>query len=399
MLDIEQYKVSMVRREDVYLNSWEMGSFIGKLNTYNYKYHLLEAIQIELDNGTDPEDIVIFDSSFNMNNIYSQIGEVKLNSKKIKDLFYIGKPVSLYPDRFSNDLNLIFDYIEFIRKRVKKYGFPLSKTSDLLHISYGDIKEIGFERTIKKIDKYFYSNIDTDNSNNVEKIIESAFERVEKKRDNFERAFSNIEKYKKSILTNEHRTKLDSNSSKYINKFYNLFNRLTRPIVFVHNRQNETYRVLCEGQINKRNRDKSFFDVEMLRHENPYTLIIFMGSLLTAVIATTAGAYATEAAKSKVNKSEVEKNKAIKNKSIKETELAHEKIITEKLKQKEIKNRIIRDESLKTLSQEKQNIANNLNKDINDCKRKLDKNAERAIKGYKMKLKDIEKSNKFDKRI
>ena len=49
------------------LSTWEISRYIFDLNTYYYKYEVVNSIALALSNGVKPEDIIVINESFMLN--------------------------------------------------------------------------------------------------------------------------------------------------------------------------------------------------------------------------------------------------------------------------------------------------------------------------------------------
>ncbi|KRE94903.1 hypothetical protein ASG89_31935 [Paenibacillus sp. Soil766] len=99
------------KQEDVgYVKPWRITDFIEKITTLHYKEELIKEIRNRLNNGVNPENIILFDKSFNIHRSYSNLSESSLLLQRgAKLTYHLGNFSSLYPNKEINSISLLFE--------------------------------------------------------------------------------------------------------------------------------------------------------------------------------------------------------------------------------------------------------------------------------------------------
>ena len=106
-------KLKLKQIKEKKLNPWEISSFLNKFNTYYYKAELLNTIAIALNQGIKPENIIILNQSFKLNQQYTKLDFISTTDGDLAYLYYIGLPVSLFPDKNIHTLNILEDIMNY----------------------------------------------------------------------------------------------------------------------------------------------------------------------------------------------------------------------------------------------------------------------------------------------
>lgn len=92
-------EIKLRKTDDEVPTSWEIGNFIDKLSCYYYKFELINVICKAINEGIHPKNIFILDESFKIDRSYINLDTMAVTDKKIKNLYTIGKPKSIYPNK------------------------------------------------------------------------------------------------------------------------------------------------------------------------------------------------------------------------------------------------------------------------------------------------------------
>ncbi|SFV89965.1 hypothetical protein MNB_SV-4-811 [hydrothermal vent metagenome] len=268
------------------LYPWEVSNFLGKFNTYYYKSELLNTIAIALNEGIDPEDIIILDQSFALNRQYAKLSFLSTTDQDLVQLYYIGLPVPLFPNKDIYVLNILFKYF-------RKYFVFLNKLSK-------SSKAVTIQK--KNLPKYYnvyksgnfdvmFSLIKEDVLECLKEVIleESTNVMLNKIHNDFKKEYEvylkheeKIEQIKTNLIKNDLK-KVDFNSivfKTYFKKFHTCLSHVQRPIVVVNNTENNILSVLCRAQFNKSDWQASTLDLESISHNSPFKAILKGGSAL-----------------------------------------------------------------------------------------------------------------------
>ena len=82
------------------LSTWEISRYIFDLNTYYYKYEVVNSIALALSNGVKPEDIIVINESFMLNHQYAKLDVIDLARPELNLLYFLGLPYSMFPSLY-----------------------------------------------------------------------------------------------------------------------------------------------------------------------------------------------------------------------------------------------------------------------------------------------------------
>ena len=280
-------KLKLKQIEEKKLNPWEVSSFLNKFNTYYYKAELLNTIAIALNQKIEPENIIIFNQSFKLNQQYSKLDFISTIDSDLTNLYYIGLPISLFPDEDIYTLNILFKYFRKYYELLKKIKKASTLKAKKLSIYYTEYKKSNFndmfiliETDIQKCTK---NNILLKNSERLEfKELDKNFKA---EYDKYKQDKAEIEVIKNKLINNKANEK-DFKSKifiRYFTKFYTYLNNVQRPLVIVNNKGSNIMSVLCRAQFNKSASMASTLDLELISHNSPFEAIINGGSQLLSI--------------------------------------------------------------------------------------------------------------------
>lgn len=258
------------------LYPWEISSFLGKFNTYYYKSELINTIGIALNKGMLPEDIIVFDQSFNVRNQNSQLSYLSLVDSDIKHLYFIGLPYSILPNKKVFLLNRLFFYFRKINVFLYSHKINRINRNELGNL-YRTFITLNFNTMISTLKEYVNAvQKDKYLEKSQIKVLNTIYEDFEKEYKEFESDEDKINIYKSKILNNTiEKDDLKTDIyDKYFKDFYYYLNNIQRPFVVVRNGSSNVLSVLCRGQFNKEDVKSSTLDLISLSHNSPIKLKI-----------------------------------------------------------------------------------------------------------------------------
>ena len=113
--------IRLKRKSDIVPSPWEIGNLIDNLSRYYYKMELLNVISKAISNNISPKNIFILDESFKLNQGYNNLDTMSITDIKIKSLYTIGLPISLYPNKNVFMLYMIFKTFRRCNEEIYKY--------------------------------------------------------------------------------------------------------------------------------------------------------------------------------------------------------------------------------------------------------------------------------------
>ncbi|BAK74041.1 hypothetical protein [Arcobacter sp. L] len=273
-----KYKLKIKQVKEKKLNPWEISSFLNRFNTYYYKDELFNTISLALMKNIEPENIFIFDQSFKLNQIYSNLNYVDFEGKSLKHLYYIGLPVSLYPNEKIIALNLLFKYFRqynVLLSTIKKSNRLKINELSLYYKIYNETDD--FNMMCEKIKEDVYiclENIVLEKSQKlalkkIDSNIKNSYRKYLDDKDLIIIVKNKIER-NENVLTDREQVIL----KRYFNKFFYYLNNIQRPLVVVKNTESKNFTILCRAQVNKKESRASTLDLKSFSHNSPIEAII-----------------------------------------------------------------------------------------------------------------------------
>lgn len=386
--DIKRIKLKLKSEDSTTLSGWQLQEFIKNINKGYCKLDIINEISRLINQGEKPENIIIINKSYDINNLYTYLqksNEIDLNKlSTIENLYHLGIPVSMYPNKRIKEIAIIFKLYREIYTLFNGENIPVIPKDKLKEYINVDI-DTAID-TITKDSKGIMSKLKMGNENilkatnyKLDGIINKLKEELKKYRDNQD----NIIKFNE-IINNELKEIKDSDKelylkiqSDYYSEFFKLLNSLDRPIILRYDDKNNKLIVIKKEYMLNDVDSENFLDFKEYSHNSPFVINIIAGVTISIIIALLYQASKEE----KVND-----EKAIKNKSIEENldkelkEIILELASSSELNQtNEIKNQYIK--------KELDNLKNTLNENI-------EKTLERRGINYNNIVIDIEEYKK-----
>ncbi|WP_144506466.1 hypothetical protein [Bacillus mycoides] len=282
-------RVTLKRNKEDLLSPWQISNFISTISSHYYKNELLNTISLALKEGIQPENIFIFNNSFNLYKSYANLDTIDLNDiNGVKDFYHLGNPISLFPNEFLIKINIIFGYFRKANEILHRYNLP-RMYKDILgeFINYIKHNENALERILDEIYNNAVEIIDSSknkdfNIKQIENSLSSSRRKYLNDYDEFLREQINLE-----ILINDIKGNIISSfkkedkyshlERKYFSNFFGKLNDLKRPIVAIYNKEENRIQILCNSFINSQKRDNKFLDIKEISHNSPYLICFYIG--------------------------------------------------------------------------------------------------------------------------
>ncbi|MCU5063565.1 hypothetical protein OB986_20295 [Bacillus cereus] len=282
-------RITLKRNKDELLSPWQISNFISTISSHYYKNELLNTISLALKEGIEPENIFIFNNSFNLYNSYANLDIIDLNDiNGVKEFYHLGNPISLFPNEFLIKINIIFGYFRKANEILHRYNLS-RMNKDILGDFITDIKH--YENTIERVLDEIHNNavevIDSSknkdfNIKQIKNSLSTSRRKYVNDYDEFLKEQINLE-----ILINDVKSNIISSFKKdekyghlereYFSNFFGKLNDLKRPIVAIYNKEENRIQILCSGFINSQKRDNKFLDIKEISHNSPYLICFYIG--------------------------------------------------------------------------------------------------------------------------
>ncbi|HEL2442260.1 TPA: hypothetical protein ACT2IM_002070 [Streptococcus suis] len=216
---VNKLKLRLSAQKDNYTlyTNWQIAKLSNDFSEFYYKTILLKDLSEYLSQGVQLNEVIIFNSSININSQYTKYKNPILNLNSSNDVlkyYHLGSPVPLFPNR---QILVIHEFFEAYRQYysiVNRHKlFIGSKKEDLSKLYEISKKESITEFNIVDffISSITESNIDNDNRKKCIKEIDGAFKNFNRE---FQKSLENHLEYKSE-------------------QFNYIFNRFERPIIGV----------------------------------------------------------------------------------------------------------------------------------------------------------------------
>lgn len=287
----KKIEIKLNSSTDEIMSVWEVQDLLKNLGNNYYKLNLISEINKMIFNGINPDDIVIFNESFDFKTSFSYLKEIPIIDIEevtgAKQFYHLGEFTSMFPNIKLFELNIVCKLFREINSYLKKikslypeikllnkekiYEYLKLKTLDACNI----IKQKATGRILKlKIDKSDRNTY----QNNINSITQKYIDEINK----YKEYIIEIEDIKKDILENN---EIDINDNRILkfDKFYERLQSLERPIVGVFKNDNSDIEILCTDFICKETRNKYFLDLKNFSHNSPTMVYLGIGIIFTLV--------------------------------------------------------------------------------------------------------------------
>lgn len=386
--DIKRIKLKLKSKDSTTLSGWQLQEFIKNINKGYCKLDIINEISRLINQGEKPENIIIINKSYDINNAYTYLqksNEIDLNKlSTIENLYHLGIPVSMYPNKRIKEIAIIFTLYSKIYTLFNRENIPVISKDKLKEYINLDI-DTAID-TITKDSKSIMSKLKMGTENilkatndKLHDIINESKKELKKYIDNQD----NIIKFNE-ISNKELKDIKDSDKDlyfkikhEYYSEFFRLLNLVDRPIILRYDNKNNKLIVIKKEYMLNDVDSENFLDFKDYSHNSPFVITIIAGVTISLILALLYQA-------SKEDK--VNDEKAIENKSIEE-----------KL-DKELKEIILELASSSELNQtnevENQYIKNELDNLKNTLNENIEKTLERRGINYNNIVIDIEEYKK-----
>ena len=247
--DIKRIKLKLKSEDSTTLSGWQLQEFIKNVNKGYCKLDIINEISRLINQGEKPENIIIINKSYDINNAYTYLqksNEIDLNKlSTIENLYHLGIPVSMYPNKRIKEIAIIFTLYSKIYTLFNRENIPVISKDKLKEYINVDI-DTAID-TITKDSKSIMSKLKMGTENilkatndKLDNIIDESKKELKKYIDNQD----NIIKFNE-ISNNELKEIKDSDKelyskiqSEYYSEFFRLLNSVDRPIVLRYDDKN-----------------------------------------------------------------------------------------------------------------------------------------------------------------
>lgn len=289
--------VRLRRKNDIVPSPWEIGNLIDNISNYYYKMELINVVSKAIENGVSPKNIFILDKSFKLNTSYKDLDVMSIIDERIENMYTIGVPYSIYPNkeifilamifktfRLCNEMLFTYKKLHIDNRKIAQYTkeyYVEQKSEEIVikNIVKNTLLTLKdkFEFTSKEDEQHAVNRLDSIENSMLLEINEFILDEADML--NIENSLSKFkdEKDEEKILENKV-------YNKYYNDFFPLMNKVSRPVVCVYYSKTKQIQILSLGHIARNKRNTTFLDIKSISHNSP--LLADIGMAVTNGIDT-----------------------------------------------------------------------------------------------------------------
>ncbi|WP_028593282.1 hypothetical protein [Paenibacillus assamensis] len=288
----QRYNIKFKQEEVGYVKPWRITDFIEKITTLHYKKELLKELSNRFEIGVKPENILLFEKSFNIHRSYSNLNEnCLLTQRGAKFTYHLGNFISLYPNKDITAISLLFELFSYSYTLLNKSRIKLYK--ERLHVYITDVlssnnKELNVSTFMDDLNARSIELSDEDRAEVLNKVLEKIKE-VNQKYASFnveKNEFEQIEQFF-SDMHIDGKLKMKRYKRLFENlmfKFYRKFNDIHRPIIGIFNEETKSVEILAINFIKKEGNDNTQIDLKSVTHNSPYEIYIASGVTVVSML-------------------------------------------------------------------------------------------------------------------
>lgn len=273
--------------ESVYSN-WQMSNFLNNFNTYYYKFELIDTIALALNNGIEPENIVILNGSFNPNTNYPKFDVLDLLDTDLLFLLNIGRPVSLFPNADTYKFSFMIKAYQQVYDVIKRERRAKNIPKELLRNWHSYMDDNGILRYLSDTQDLAFKFTSRLKNDRLDKAIYNKIDQLRQEFLDFEKEIYDIHKVGTLLKSDIDLEDIQDETvrriyEQYYTQFFKVFSRVSRPVIGIYYDNFTKIKVLCNAHISKK-RNVTLLDLKSLTHNSPIGLEYIGGIFVTKVI-------------------------------------------------------------------------------------------------------------------
>lgn len=278
------------------LSGWQLQEFINNINKGYSKLDLINEISKLLNEGENPENIIIINKSYEINNTYSYLkkaNEIDLNKDSMVEKFYnLGRPISMYPNEFIKKIEIIFNLYEKLFSLFRSNKIPTiskRKLKTYINLDFNDAITL-LKRDAEQIIRE-QENIDSDKSENLKRDANELVKKSIENYKNYRNADIKIKEFNELVnkefkqLNDEEKVLFIDMEKNYYNKFFKALRDVDRPIILKYDEKNNKMSVVKKEYMLNDIESNNFLDYKDYSHNSPFVVTIIAGIIIIPILA------------------------------------------------------------------------------------------------------------------
>lgn len=284
----KQFYLELKQSNGHYISPWKISNLIDDLAEDYYKKYILDLIADKIPNLKKDEEIIIFDSSFDLYQQYKSLSNFSLlNKEDALNTYYLGNLIPLRPNFKIYKLSLLFELHRKLFTRLNAVGILIERDriSDYISVNFNNDNNFDFELLRNYVQDLLLSS---------EKKLQTALKDCNEL---FDKYVEKLLEYEKNLLKFELVNGMQSekevseflkneNNSRFYKKYYRAFetnfNRHGRPIVGIINTDEQSLEIFAKEFIREDLQDQNDNKLEMvnLSRNSPTILGYIAGTII-----------------------------------------------------------------------------------------------------------------------
>lgn len=278
------------------LSGWQLQEFINNVSKGYSKLDLINELSKLLNEGENPQNIIIMNKSYEINNRYDylkKLNEIDLNKMNMVEKYYnLGRPISMYPNKTTKKIEIIFNLYEKL--------YSLFRSNKIETISKNRLKtyiNLTFDEAIKALErdgKQIINSLEDLKGDSIERIEDELNEYIVKAKStykSYEKDELSIKSFSKlcdtgfSNLTENEEDLVITMDNKYYNEFFKCFKSIDRPIILRYDEESNKLSVIKKEYMLNDVESESFLDYKDFSHNSPFIVTMIAGVTISLIIA------------------------------------------------------------------------------------------------------------------
>lgn len=289
----KRFYLKVKQGSEKYLNPWKISNIVEDLAGEYYKKYLLNNVTEKIQDLSESQIPIIFDSSFDLYQKYSKLKDYSLtNNEDIENLYYLGNIIPMEPNIKIQKLNIIFKIHRSLYKELKRNEILMDRSNiwKYLRPNFNNKEELNLTNLNKYLDEILL-NRRKDKLESVrarcEKIIQKEVKELENfKNNNFEFELINSIKGEKELAKYLEDNNKRNFYTKHYGAFFSTYKRYKRPIVGIIDIETGNVEIIAKDFIKEdlQNNNENKLEVVDLSKNSPTGMIFLMGYIAVSFL-------------------------------------------------------------------------------------------------------------------
>lgn len=317
--DIKRIALNLKSEDSKPLSGWQLQEFINNFSKGYTKLDLINEISRLINSGEKPENIIILNKSYNINNnsytYLQKLNEIDLNKASMVENFYhLGMPTSIYPNKKIKEIEIIFSLYRDIYKIFNSENIPVIEKNRLKAYINLDIDKAIIN--IEKDSKEILNRLKIHDENLLSTIMSKLTRVIDSRKNKYYTykndksaiiKFTKIRDIEFKKLEDKDKELYIKIQKRYYNDFFRLLRDVDRPIILTYDeKSNKLHVVKKEYMLNDVESD-NFLDYKDYSHNSPFVITIIAGFAVASIV----GLLYKGTKQEKINCENIEENRKI----------------------------------------------------------------------------------------